>query len=394
MRGWGTLGFARPALASLALLAGGALASACAGTQGGSGTARAVSVRGAGDMMVVSNRPNNLHLVDLGARRVERTCAMPAAAAPGTIAMSPDNSVAYIIGRAAGEIWGFRIADCELVFSAVESQGNERVRTMGGITVSNDGKQLFVHQAPVKLFLDHYEVQPTRIAVYDTSAGKDALPVRTMPAPRQVTIMKTGADGTLYLSGPEIYAMNPETGETRVALLSRGHQNPAFSPHDVLTVWNIGESSGELVRMFSALRWKPGAEGDAAQAEPVWGFEEVDLASGKTSAAVVGPVQQGHRFIGLFTGMTRPGRPDQFFATLTQLQRFDVPNARVDKSVDLEHSYYAVDFGTDGSTLYLTGTFNDIAIYDADSLEKLGNIVLPGGDMATGVPKIFRRAPN
>ena len=344
--------------------------------------------------MVVSNRPNNLHLIDLGARRVERTCTMPAAAAPGTIAMSPDNSVAYIIGRAMGEIWGFRLADCALVFSAVESQGNERVRTLGGITVSNDGKWLYVYQAPVRLFLDHYEVLPTRVAVYATAAGQGALPLRTLPAPRQVTIMKTGADGTLYLGGPDIFAMNPETGETRVVLKSRNHDDPAFGPRDVLTVWNIGESSGEFVRMFSALRWRPGAEGDAARAEPVWGFEKVDLASGSTRDAVVGPVVQGHRPTGLFTGMTRPGRPDQFFATLTQLQRFDVPNARVDKSVDLEHSYYAIDFGTDGRTLYLTGTFNDVAIYDADSLEKLGNIVLPGGDMATGVPKIFRRTAN
>ncbi|MFI5321304.1 MAG: quinohemoprotein amine dehydrogenase subunit beta [Myxococcota bacterium] len=342
--------------------------------------------RGAGDMMVVANRPNNLHLVDLAAQRVERSCTLPSNAVPGTIALSPDNAIAYIIGGGMGEIWGVRLADCALVFSAVESQGNERVRTLGGIAVSPDGKRLYTHQAPVKLFVDHYEVQPTRIAIYDTSAGTDALPLRTLPAPRQVTIIKTGADGTLFLGGPDIVAMDPETGAQRVALLSRNRKDPAFGPRDVLTVWNIGESSGEFVRMFSAPRWKPGAEGDAAQAELVWGYERVDLATGIASDAVAGPLLNG-----LFTGMTRPGHPDQFYATLTQLQRFDVPNARIDKSVDLEHSYYAIDFGSDGDTLYLTGTFNDIAIYDADSMTKLGNIVLPGGDMATGVPKIFRR---
>ena len=373
------------ALAVLAVLAG-------LGCQTAPTTTSAA--RGAGDMMVVANRPNNLHLIDLGARRVERSCAMPAAASPGTIAMSPDNAIAYIIGRSMGEIWGFRLADCELVFSALQSRGSERVRTLGGIATSPDGKWLYVYQAPVTLFVDHYEVLDTRIAVYATSAGKDAQPERTLPAPRQVTIMKTGADGTLYLGGPDIVAMDPATGASRVALASRSRKDPAFGPRDVLTVWNIGESSGEFVRMFSALRWKPGAEGDAAQADPIWGFEKIDLATGTASDAVVGPIQQGHRFIGLFTGMTRPGRPDQFYATLTQLQRFDVPNARVDKSVDLEHSYYAIDFGSDGDTLYLTGTFNDIAIYDADSLTKLGNIVLPGGDMATGVPKIFRRGAN
>ncbi len=363
-----------------------ALAAAALGCQT-TATPTATSRAGEGDMMVVANRPNHLHLVDLAAQRVERTCTLPANATPGTIAMSPANDVAYIIGGGMGEVWGVRLADCELVFRAVQSQGNERVRTMGGIAISPDGKHLYLHQAPVKLFLDHYEVQETRIAVYDTTGGISALPTRTMPAPRQVSIMKAGADGTLYLGGPDIVAMNPETGATRVALLSRNLNDPKFGPRDVLTVWNIGESSGEFVRMFSAARWKPGAEGDVAQAELVWGFEKVDLASGVASDAVAGPLLNG-----LFTGMTRPGRPDQFFAALTQLQRFDVPNARIDKSVDLEHSYYAVDFGTDGRKLYLTGTFNDIAIYDAESMLKLGNIVLPGGDMSTGVPKIFKRA--
>lgn len=374
----------------LALATAGALMSACATSPPHGAAASLVSRKASGgDMLVVANRPNNLHLVDLAARRVERTCTLPGNASVGTIAMSPDNAIAYIIGGNSGEIWGVRLADCQMVFSAVESQGNERVRTLGGIAVSPGGEWLYTHQAPVKLFVDHYEVQDTRIAVYATNAGKDALPVRTLPAPRQVTIMKTGADGTLYLGGPDIVAINPETGDQRIALLSRSRKDPAYGPRDVLTVWNIGESSGEFVRMFSAARWKPGAEGDAEQADLVWGFEKVDLASGVASTAVAGPLING-----LFTGMTRPGHPEQFFATLTQLQRFDVPNARIDKSIDLEHSYYAVDFGTDGDTLYLTGTFNDIAIYDADSMTKLGNIVLPGGDMATGAPKIFRREPR
>jgi quinohemoprotein amine dehydrogenase beta subunit len=371
----------RRALTALALFS-----MACV-TPGGEGASLSARASSAGDMMVVTNRPNHLHLVDLGGRKVERTCGLPGHASPATLALSPDHAIAYILGAPlGGNVWGVRLADCAVVFRAAQSQGNERVATLGGIAVSPDGKQLYLHQAPVKLFLDRYEVQDTRIAVYDTSAAEAALPLRTFPAPRQVTIMKTSADGTLFLAGPDIFAMNPATGETRVALQSRAPKDEVLGPRDILTVWNIGDSSNELVRMFSAPRWKPGAVGDLAQAEMVWGYERVDLATGVASDAVLAPLQ-----VGLFTGMTRPGRPDQFFATLTQLQRFDVPNQRLDKSIDLEHSYYAVDFGSDGSTLYLTGTFNDIAIYDADTLTKLGNITLPGGDMATGVPKIFRR---
>lgn len=39
----------------------------------------------------------------------------------------------------------------------------------------------------------------------------------------------------------------------------------------------------------------------------------------------------------------------------------------------------------------LAGTFNDIAVYDPDSLEKLGNIKLPGGDMAIATTQVFVR---
>ena len=58
--------------------------------------------------------------------------------------------------------------------------------------------------------------------------------------------------------------------------------------------------------------------------------------------------------------------------------------------VDLDHSYYCVNFATDGSEVYLAGTYNDIAIYDPDTMEKLGNIELPGGDMGLSNTRIFR----
>lgn len=44
-----------------------------------------------------------------------------------------------------------------------------------------------------------------------------------------------------------------------------------------------------------------------------------------------------------------------------------------------------------GSKVYLAGTWNDIAVYDADSMTKLGNIQLPGGDMSLGTPQVFVR---
>ncbi len=337
------------------------------------------------DFLVVASRPNLVHLLDLTSERVVKSCPLPAAGAPATLVLSPDHRIAYALAGLA-DVYGVSLESCEVVFSTAQSQGNERVRTLGALALSPDGRELYTHQNPTLLFTDHYEVQDTRLAVFDTSAGLGARPVRTLKAPRQVTILGTGADGTLYLGGPDFYAMSPSTGETRVALESRSRVEPGFGPRDVLSVWNIGDASGELIRLFSAPRWKPGAPGDLAQASSVWGYERIVLATGRAETHVAGPLE-----VTLFSGMTRPGHPDQLYAVLTQLQKFDVPNERIAASVDLEHSYYTLTFGSDGQHLYLAGTFNDVAVYDADTLARTGKIVLPGGDMVLTAPKLFRR---
>jgi len=120
----------------------------------------------------------------------------------------------------------------------------------------------------------------------------------------------------------------------------------------------------------------------------MWGYERIDLATGTAEARDFGPLE-----VVLFSGMTRPGKPNEFYAVLTQLKKYDVAAEREVASVDLEHSYYCINFSSDGSKIYLGGTFNDIAIYDADTLQKLGNIELPGGDMSLATLQVFPRNP-
>jgi len=217
------------------------------------------------------------------------------------------------------------------------------------------------------------------------SSGLDAQAVRTFPAPRQITIMATGADGTLYMGGRDIFAMNPDTGATRMVLPSQSVDDPGASQRDSLTVWPIGAVNNEMVRMYSAALYKDDSQ-NLETADWVWGYERVDLATGAAEAKVFGPLE-----VVLFSGMARPGDPNQFFGVLTQLKKFDVAQRKELASVDLDHSYYCINFATDGSEVYLAGTFNDIAVYDPDSLEKLGNIQLPGGDMSLANSAVFSR---
>ncbi len=366
--------------AALSVTAVAVLLAACAGSHSGS-----VAESAAGDFMVVANRPNNLHLIDLARRKVVNSCELPGDYGPGTVVMSPDNRIAYVLTNRFENIYGVEVDTCKIVFSAMQSDGHERVKSIASIALSPDGRALYTHQNPTRLLVDRYEVEDARIAVFDTSAGRNARPVRTFVAPRQITIMATGADGTLYMGGRDIYGMNMQTGEVRIALASQSVDNPLESLRDSLTVWPVGGVNNEMVRLYSAAQYKDASQ-DMATADFFWGYERIDLATGEAEARPFGPLE-----VVLFSGLARPSDRNQFFGVLTQLKKFDVAQRREVMSVDLEHSYYCINFATDGSEIYLAGTFNDIAIYDPDNLHKLGNILLPGGDMSMANTRVFRR---
>ena len=336
------------------------------------------------DYMVTVSRPNILNLIDLHNNTLIRQCELPGGAAPGTLVVSPDRTVAYVLADAFGDVFGIALDSCELVFSTSQSQGDIRVKSIGSIAISPDGREIYTHQNRVQLQRDRYQLQEPQIAVFDTSAGLDTQAVRSFDGPRQVTIMATDAKGSLYLGGPDIYRMDVTTGEYEIALASRSLEDPAYSQRDVLTVWPLGEVNDELIRMYSAARYR-GESGDLDNADWIWGYEVVDLKTGETEDRDFGPLE-----VVLFTGMRRPGHLDKMYGVLTQLKEFDVPSQSVTRTIELEHTYYCVNFSTDGSRLYLSGALSDVAVYDADSLEKITNIQLRG-DMGMANSYVFNR---
>ncbi len=374
----------RSVTAPLVLLA--AVLAGCSDTGINSDQARGqVSAASGQDYMVAISRPGNLNLIDLQSNKVINECKLPGNSAPGTVVMSPDTKIAYVLANRFEDIYGLEVDTCKLVFSARQSSGNERVKSMGAIAISPDGTEIYTHQNPVRLMNDHYQIQDTRVAVFDTAAGLNAKPVRTLPAPRQITIMATTDDGSLYLGGADVYKMDVNSGAIEVAIPSRSLDDPRYAPRDILTVWPIGAVSNEFIRMYSVAKYQ-GEPGDLDNASWHWGYERVDLSTGETEATEFGPLE-----VVLFTGMTRPHHRDQMWALLTQLKQFDIPSQTEVRSIDLEHTYYCINFSTDGSRVYLTGALSDIAVYDADSLQKITNIQL-SGDMSMATTQVFSRA--
>lgn len=79
------------------------------------------------------------------------------------------------------------------------------------------------------------------------------------------------------------------------------------------------------------------------------------------------------------------------YGVLTDLSKFDLKKKKLIKRVDVDHTYYTVGMASDGKKLYLGSTLNDIAVYDTETLDKLGNIKLPAGDMGTASFHVFYR---
>ena len=336
------------------------------------------------DYMAVVNRPNLFHLIDLEDEKIVHSCELPAEVSPGTVVMSPDHSIAYILGGRFDRIYGIAIDSCTLTFDAQFSEANERRKSFASLAVSRDGREIYSVHNPVKIMNDHYQVQTPEFVVYRSKDGIGAKPVRRYPVPRQINIMATGHDGQVYLSGPDVYAINPGNGKLSTAIASRSAQREGYGQPDILTVWPLGSINEEFLRMYSVPKFSNDGSSDM---ELLWGYERVDLVTGDTSVVDFAPLEEV-----LFTGMLRPHHPDEFYGVLTQLKRHQVSTQSVIKSIDLERTYYCINFSSDGSKIYLGGTYNDIAIYDADSLEKLGNIVLPGGDMSMSTPQVFSRS--
>lgn len=337
------------------------------------------------EFLVTVTRPNTtLHLIDLQKNEVIRQCDLTAGPGPGTLVMSPDNSIVYILTDHFSDIYGVNIDNCEVVFSTQQSTENIRVKSIASIAISPDGKEIYTHQNRVKMMNDHYELLPPQIAVFNTADGLNVKANRTYDAPRQIVTMDRLESGELVMGGQDIFLMDIHSGKYEMILPSLHDNQPGYSGKDVLTVWQMGKINNEFYRMYSRAKFN-GKDGDLANAEYIWGHEIVDLKTGKASAKDFGPIETV-----LFTSTRRPGQLNRVYGTLNDLKEYDSNTQKLIRSVDLPYTYYCINFSHDGSKIYLSGALADVAVYDADTLENIATIPLTGdGAMSTSI--VFKR---
>ncbi|WP_432474495.1 quinohemoprotein amine dehydrogenase subunit beta [Amphritea sp. HPY] len=346
--------------------------------------AQGPALKAGSEYMVVANYPNQMHVLDLATDTIYKTCDMPDRFGPGALQVAPDKKTAYILNNGYEDIYGVDMDTCKVTFHAkMALKPKERTKTMYAFALSNDGKELYAVQNPTLMERDHYRVQPTRLAVYSTDDGLDAKPIRVLPTPRLVTAMQMGKDGGLYMAGADIYKMDVTTGEYEVAVPSRSWQRERYVQPDVLNVWAVQTPTKDFTILYTTARFQEGSE-DLNTADWLYGYFNINLETGATETKDFGPITEIY-----FTGTRSPKDSNIMYGVLNRLAKYDIEKQTLLKAAELDHSYYCITVNQDGSKIYLAGTYNHVAVFDADSLERLNTIELPGGDMSTTTAQVF-----
>ena len=114
-------------------------------------------------------------------------------------------------------------------------------------------------------------------------------------------------------------------------------------------------------------------------------FRSLDLKSGELSYRDFEPTTAL-----IFSTVMSPDRKTAF-GTYTTLTKIDVNGSKLDKRVNNDHTYYSINMASDGSEVYAGGAMCDIVVYDAATLERRGDIALPGcADQALATLRVVR----
>lgn len=337
------------------------------------------------DYLVTATKPDKLFVIDPATQSVISEFHIPDPSnSVGMIVPSPDGSVAYVLVNRMESIVGIDLATGRPVFRANLSSPGVRVKAMFAFDVTPDGRELIVYELPTRLGQSEYEVEEPRFAIFRTDAGLDAQPVRQFPAPRRVHMLFAKKDGTsFYAIGFNLYEYDRETGQLVSQQGIRDWQRPDYSNPDLLAVWPVTEPTGVFSSpVYSVLSAPGGPEGGVGKTS----LMTLDLNTGKLAyhdfeetAAVI------------FTTVMSPTRAEAF-GVYTQLSKIDTASSTLAKRIDLDHTFYVVNISTDGREVYLGGAMCDVAIYDAATLVKKGNVRLPGcGDQVLATLRVIRR---
>ncbi|MEF9603447.1 quinohemoprotein amine dehydrogenase subunit beta [Paracoccus sp. PXZ] len=334
------------------------------------------------DYILAPARPDKLVVIDTERMAVDKVITIADAGPTPMVPMvAPGGKIAYATVNKSESLVKIDLLTGETLGRIDLSTAEERVKSLFGAALSPDGKTLAIYESPVKLELTHFEVQPTRIALYDAETLERR---KAFEAPRQVTMLAWARDGSkLYGLGRDLHVMDPETGALIEDKPIQSWEAETYAQPDVLAVWNQHESSGVMAAPFYSARK------DIDPADPTayrTGLLTMDLETGEMAMREIRIMD-----VFYFSTAVNPAKT-RAFGAYNVLESFDLEKNASIKRVALPHSYYSVNVSTDGSTVWLGGALGDLAAYDAETLEKKGQVDLPGNaSMSLASVRLFTR---
>lgn len=335
------------------------------------------------EYMVVGARPDKIFVIDIKARKVEKTFTIPDSTAPQNIVVSPDGKVAYVGTNHLRSIVGISLDDGAVVFRAdLDYKDDERTWNYG-FDLSPDGTEIYSYDIPTKVYLDRFESLEPRMSVFKTDAGLEATPDREFPLPRRIHLVMTAKSGAIYAMGWDFYKIDPQTGAYEVAYPLRNWTQANLSQPDALAFWPSWDNNGVFSTPITYARTDMPEDNMERYRTGLLTLdletEEFNLIDFQSAPEV------------LFSSVFHPDRKTAYAAYNTLL-KIDLENPHTELRIDLDHTYYQTEISADGREVYVGGTACDIAIYDTTDLSRLGEVVLPGcPDMGATVIRMIHK---
>jgi quinohemoprotein amine dehydrogenase beta subunit len=333
------------------------------------------------DYIVTETRSNHIVLVDANEKKVVNQCEMKEMFSPGAIVLAPNNKHAFVLAGFGEEIAGYDITNCERIFHSNLTQSNIKGQSISSIAVSEDSKKVYVTYNRTEISSDRYKVLDPYFSIYNVSDDLNAKAVKSFKIPKQITMLNVAKDGIVYAFGSQLYSINPNTEEIKIAkkLLDWGKEG--YSNPDSVASFIVSRPLGDYTTLYTTTKYNDSKNQDGIL---YWGITSIDLSTNE----IVQEEFSEYETL-MFTAMRNPKDLNILYGVFNDLTKFDIKNKKVLKRVEIDHTYYGVSVSPDGQKLYLGNSLDDIAIYDANTLEKLGNIDLPG-DMGAAGLQVFK----
>lgn len=277
---------------------------------------------------------------------------------PVDMIVSPDKKYLYVVTHQKQSLEVIDIGK-RRVMESIELSDGQRERRIFGLAAHPDGKRLYLHVKTTVRLLDEWTIEPPRIVVLDLTTKER----RTLTeVPEGISRLVISRDGQrLYALGRDILTIDTVSEKVidRRPLYTRLPDGSKLV--DVFHIYGFEDQSGIYSVPYYA------QAGD----QPRFGLLLLDTVSKRLQFVNMGePVL-------MFSTVVAPDHR-YAYGVLHEVVKMDLVRQRIVKRTPHNRIHYTLNISSDGRKLYVAGAGPEVDVFDAQSLQLLTSIPLPG----------------